>query len=400
MRIVRTNDGNGDNLDRHFRELRNLEMQPSSDLWDKLEYRLDDERERIKHDHWYKALVMLLIPFTVINLLITYDLNVTESRDEYSFQQHSLFSTYDVPNNPNKPGGWGNFLNGVFLPDYNETTPKADLTEIIPLPSAGANYIHIQDEQAFESLAGAVNPGTPSLLERQMLETSATAGDVIKYHSRKIVDDGIASVKGFHIGIEGGINNSWMFYKEHANPTVGSNNSRKFGLTGTYGFSAGYDFPRFGIEAEWLMQSPQTQEFWELRYGKILLGGTVKLEYMHFPVMFKYKFTRIPSHSTKPQVLNLVTGFQYSRLRNMELLEEGLNMGKVSSLISTNELGLLAGLEYDIFLHKNYFLSIGIRASISTDAKAFPFVNSDTGTYNLLVGANASLNFLARRKGR
>ncbi len=394
MRIVRTNDESGNNLDRHFRELRNLETQPSADLWDKLEYRLDDERQRIKHDHWYKVLIMLLVPFTIINLLITYDLNVSEGNNE-NFPLHSQINPNDVPGNLSKPGSWGNFLNGVSFPDYNEMAPKADFAEIIPLPSVGVNYIN-----ASESFAGTVNPGTPSLLERQMLETSATAGDVIKYHSRKIVDDGIASVKGFHIGVEGGLNNSWMFYKENSNPTVGSNNSRKFGLTGTYGFSVGYDFPRFGIEAEWLMQSRQTQDFWELRYGKILLSGTVNIEYMHFPVMFKYKFTRIPSHSTKPQVLNLVTGLQYSRLRNMELLDEGLNMEKVASLINTNELGLLVGLEYDIFLHRNYFLSMGVRASISSDAAAFPYVNSNTGTYNLLVGANASLNFLAKRKER
>jgi hypothetical protein len=48
MRIVRNNDQSGNNLDRHFRELRNLETPPSSDLWDKVEYRLDDDRERIK----------------------------------------------------------------------------------------------------------------------------------------------------------------------------------------------------------------------------------------------------------------------------------------------------------------------------------------------------------------
>lgn len=404
MRIIRNQDESGNKLEKHFRELKNLETEPPGDVWERLEYRLDEERARVKHDHWYKALIVLLVPFTIINILITYDL-----ADYYSGRQSAAgednFRPFqkDTPGSLNKPGGWGNFLKKGFL--FNRSSGTIAQKHTASGDSSMPDFVKVTGMTAEPHIpqpaTEAVSPGLPASLERKMLETSATLQDVTKHHSRKVFSEGAAAVKGFHVGIEGGVNNNWLLHKNNTlHPLIGNRIHRKFDAGVTCGISAGYDFSsRYGVEAEFIFQSPQGQQYRELRYGKIMVNGEVNLEYMQVPVMFKYKWTRVSLRSLNPRVLNLAGGIQYSRLRDAEIVQNGQDIENVRSLFNRDELGLLLGLEYDIFLHQTCFLSMGMRASISTDARAFPYFNSEkTETYNALIGLNASLNYLVKRK--
>lgn len=412
MRIVRNHDEKGNNSDKHFRELRNLETQPSPNLWDKLEYQLDEHRERVKHDHWYKALIALLIPFTVINVLITYDLadydsQVASATKEFNGPQFPDLNEMNLsPGNPENKGGWGNFFDGFFLPQGANATetgnsiaePKVVAPETA-LASAESDFLptSLIGFETTENLAsGALTP-----FERKVLKASVSADDMMKHRSKENAGGKTGSVKGFHFGVEGGINNRWMIHQNSSLYPLSSNRvERKLNLAATYGISAGYDFSnRFGIEAEWILQSRQGQRYYELRYGKIPVHGEVYIEYMHVPVMFKYKWTKVPVRNNYPRVLNLVTGIQYSRLHDMHIVQDGLDLSGVNELFNRNELGLLVGIEYDIFVHRNVYVSVGARASISTDAKAFPYINSEnTQTCNALFGLNASVHYLAKRK--
>jgi hypothetical protein len=68
-------------------------------------------------------------------------------------------------------------------------------------------------------------------------------------------------------------------------------------------------------------------------------------------------------------------------------------------IIPKNELGLALGLEYDIYMTNNTYLTIGARTSVSTDVKSFPYFGpNNLKTLNMLLGVNASLNFQMRPK--
>ncbi len=409
MRIVRNNDESGDSLERHFRELRNLEAMPSDNLWDKVEDRLDEDRERVKHDHWYKALIMLLIPFTLINMLFTYNLgsydSVSEVMDDQALLQRSSPQGNDFPNNPDASGGWGNFFNGGFYPVINEPArgndfekAKESIADAERKSFFARNFNSLKEEETEVAL---IDVASALLIDNKATAMSAVRDDGFRHPSEKAITERIPSMKGFHVGIEGGVNNSWLLHKDNTlHPLIGNMIHRKFDVGASWGISAGYDFSqRFGIEAEWIIKSLQGQTYWENRYNKILINGQVNLQYMHVPVMFKYKWSKIGRHSQYPRALNLVAGVQYSRLRDAEVVQNGLDIDGVKELFNRDEMGLLLGVEYDMFVHRNYFLSLGARASISTDARAFPYFNSKkTETYNVLFGMNASFNFMMRKK--
>jgi len=408
MRIVRNNDENSGNLEKHFRELRNLEIPPSPDLWDKLEDKLEEDKARVKHDHWYKALILLLIPFTVINILVTYELSYPTGERKGSkpdgFTQNILSSKNALSGTRERLGGWGIFFKEGFFSGsafIKDNQVKKDAIsepvkqEISPVHTASFTEA-TEDETSI-----IIQNAPPLIIEKRMAETSVTYNDLLNYHARKMLDESVASVKGLHFGIEGGINNSWMLHKDNSlHPLIGNKIHRKFDMGTTYGFSLGYDFShRYGIEAEFILKSRQGQEYRELRYGKIPVNGEVNLDYLLVPVLFKYKWTKASPRSLNPRVLNLIAGIQYGRLRHAEVVQNGLDLEKVSELFNRDELGLLLGIEYDLFVHPKYFLSMGARASISTDAGAFPYFNSEkTGTYNMLIGMNASFNYLVQKR--
>ncbi|HXH20214.1 MAG TPA: porin family protein [Chitinophagales bacterium] len=398
MRLIRDNDETHDSLERHFRELRNLETPPSSDLWDKVEYKLDEERERVKHDHWYQAIILLLIPVTIINILFTWLPEGNRNKPIDVVNGDALLkriplSGSNFPNDPEFSGAWGFFLKGDFFPRKTSSADNVALAESCVEGIPGASIESEEPPLAIQSQhpSGIQFPGT---------ETKVKFDDVINPLAGKAAER-TSPVKGFHVGLEGGVNNSWLLHKDNTlHPLIGNMIHRKFDFGVSCGISAGYDFSnRWGIEAEWIIKSLQGQTYWENRYNKILINGQVNLEYMHLPVMVKYKWTKAGIRSPNPKVLNLVAGVQYSRLRGAEVVQNGLDIAGVKELFNRDEMGLLLGVEYDMFFHQNYYISLGARASIATDARAFPYFNSEkTETYNVLIGATASFNYLLRKK--
>ncbi len=414
MRVLRNNGDEGNGFDRQFRQkLKNFETTPPSDLWDKVEDGLDEERARVKYDHWYRALVYFLIPLTLINTLVTYELSDYKNYfDNAQLLWEEQYHPFDGSYSPSE--------NSIPLIAHakfsNRQTPQFNCTDNSLLSVTDASNENIIDEKTDDLLFQNVNqvsteihdsesaesvlPDKTIALERILLETSAVADDLVFQRSRSAIEKNITSVKGFHVGFETGLNNSWLLHKDNSlHPLIGNAIHRKFNWGAFYGVSAGYDFShKFGIEAEWIVRSSQGQRYFENRYNKLPIEGDVDLEYMHVPVMFKYKWTKVGSRSLDPRVMNLVTGIMYSRLLDARVTLNDYQIDDVNRLFNQNELGLLLGFEYDFFVNQNYYLTLGARASISTDVKGFPYYQpKDSETYNVLIGINASFNYLMRK---
>ncbi len=419
MRIVRNNEEKGSVFEKHFRELRNSEAEPSADLWERVEYKLDEDRKRVKHDHWYHALLLLLIPLTVVNVYLTYDLKelyvsfFKKGATEQIYNEEIFLGT-NLPSQFNSTGGASIpfLLDHSFMgTDNTEKNALALTNESSVAPKSKSSALKLSAKETFETNSILVqreevesNEITANDLipvERLFLETAATPQDVKFNHSRNTHERKQSAIKGFHVGAEGGLNHSMVLINESKlDPIIGGNIHRKLDLGAYYAVSMGYDFSRkFGMETELIFCSQQGQKYSELRYGKIHIDGEIDLEYMSVPLLFKYKMTKMGGKSLNPRVLNFVAGLQYSRLKEASIQMNSLDLQNATEPFNRDELGIVLGLEYDLFVSPNYFLTLGTRASISSDVHAFPyFVPQASQTYNVLVGVNASFHYLMKRK--
>jgi hypothetical protein len=202
----------------------------------------------------------------------------------------------------------------------------------------------------------------------------------------------LPKVKGFYFGVDASVHQNRLFLKEQAfYPLIDKNVEFTFDWGYSYGFSAGYNFSRkFGIETELILNSVQGMSYSDNLFGKIPREGSIRLSYMSVPVMAKYKWCKVSTLTGQPVSFNLVGGVLYNRLRGVEMKINKTELPSADELFATNELGLLLGLEYDMYVHKNFFFTVGARGSISTDVKT---IGRDANAYNLLLGVNASFNY-------
>jgi len=420
MRRVRSNDESGNNFDRHFRErLRNSEVEPSGNLWDRIGYKLDQEREKIKYNHWYYALLILLVPLAIANIYTNYDLEdyhssllkeskyqrslLSEDASSRSFENSLLPFPADCSYSDNDDHG-ANLSDPLvgditLMPDFNNILFRDDNSILLeiggfkkdPIKSATASI----DEKLTRTEIESLDRKLP--IENMVSRAMDGQEDLIK--------NPLSALKGFHFGFDFGTHRNWfVFRKDVLNPLiVGDVEIQQLRYGTQYGISLGYDFShKFGLEVEGVFRSAQGFKFQESRYnGKLIITGELDLNYMHIPVLFKYKWSKISARTFNPKVLNLLAGIQYSRLKSVDYTSDWSDFEVPDDMFNKNELGVTLGLEYDIFLHKNYYLSIGARGTFLSDAGSFPYFNPNkSGTYNYLVGLNVSINYHVGKKQR
>ncbi len=415
MRIIRNTDEAGESFDRHFKEqLRNHQAAPSANLWDRVESDLDMERERTKHDHWYKAVILFLIPLTITNLFVTYKLNdyplSSLMNSELSILSSLSGNSSEIPS----PQLSGLNINGHEILITNcfdsETVSTGSNEKIFPAASSLllSHFKKEQERPVFTASASAdyLPMQKANSIGKGSISPEITALNLDGYAAR--LRDEMSSVRGFHFGIEGGLNSNWLLLDDKSlSPVILGSSKAKFDWGPSFGFSAGYDFSnKFGVEVEYILKSIQGYRYRENRYGKISIDGEIDLDYMQLPVMFKYKIAHKGIRSAKPRAVNFVTGIQYSRLRKAELSYNNLTLHdegteNINNVFSRDELGLLMGIEYDLYLSSKYFFSFGARASFSSDVNTYTGANKDEPqTYNFLIGVNASFHYLVKPGNR
>ncbi len=197
--------------------------------------------------------------------------------------------------------------------------------------------------------------------------------------------------KGFHIGIISGVQHNWTTRASRNSEIDRSKVEYKFSPGYQAGINIGYDFAdHFGIMAEIKYSDEGTKYFNPVTQRNEHLD----LKYLELPVYLKAKHSKMTAKS-RPIVFNYLLGASYSDLRKVETFVEGEDK-RFGQDYNTSEWGLTAGFDFDLYLSKNFFFTVGTRAGVNGFSKSFPkFKGNDNGnqamTYNL--GVYTRFNF-------
>lgn len=446
MRLIRPSHDADNELDGKFKqELRNMEVTPPPGLWDSMADELDAERDRVKYDHWYYAAVLLLIPLTIINMFFSADVDsyyATMTNGETIGRLYD--GTYRVANEyPSQLAA--SYLNDQYyindplnmpLYNYQETAIYAGTGNVgkvrvhytpyqlwVNGDLGGPTYVagvdktskkrkshrkSAKDDQpsefliALQSTVDAPNtlfasnvdvmPGETFLpLQKETARTNKISGKQIPLKA-----DPLGMMRGFYFGGDVALTSTRVFLGEDAlRPLIGKDIIYDFTGGYQYGISVGYNFShKFAIEAEWIIASKQGQNFVDNLYSKLYIDGVIDLKYTQVPLMLKYKISRLSKLTKRPMALNLVGGVAYSRLQSASITLNEDKIKDATELFSQDQMGLLLAIEYDMYLNRYMFLTMGVRGSFFGDVKYFKTIGQDVPrTYDMVLGVNASLNF-------
>ncbi len=192
--------------------------------------------------------------------------------------------------------------------------------------------------------------------------------------------------KGFHVGIVTGFQNSWIT-KNSRNPEVDRDNTKTLFSPGyQVGLNVGYDFAKhFGLMAEF-KYSDEGVRFHNPEKDRI---EHLDLKYIEIPIFLKAKHS-MQTAKMKPIVFNYLLGVNFSDLRNVNSYAGGVEK-RFAQDYNTSEWGITAGFDFDYYINKSLFITVGTRGSVNGfNNNAFDNEGS-TLSYNL--GIYTRFNF-------
>ncbi|OWY22481.1 hypothetical protein C7N43_08745 [Sphingobacteriales bacterium UPWRP_1] len=275
-------------------------------------------------------------------------------------------------------------------------TVAIDLTKINPaggtkMPS---NTLINSNFAAETKAVQAVEPLPPALA--QTITQNQTAGHNVINAVSVIGKPKKPKTHGLYLGSFYSVHNSWLLNNKALEATKNIDAIHYRFRTGkSYGMNAGIDFSaNWGLQTEWVIKSVQGQALSYRPLESVTNQNTeINLTYTYVPVLLKYKFNRTLKLTGQPAVLNYVAGVQYGTLKSAEI---NLNNPILQeNLLKKSLWGVVAGVDYDVYLTPNYFITLGARASFSTSSGRFTQINMPgNGTANQLVwGLRAGLNY-------
>ncbi len=201
-------------------------------------------------------------------------------------------------------------------------------------------------------------------------------------------------VKGFNIGMKSEFNNTWILVSTPQ--TTFDNPQVNFKINGglAYGLTAGYDFSnKFGIQGEWHMVSQMAQRY-EVSKAYTIQDRYIKLTYMNFPVIAKFKMSRLTALDKNPIVINYIMGLQYGIIRTGDVLAAKSDEMDIRQQINSQQWSVVLGINYDLYLSQHLFFSIGGRTTFGKDIR--PALFSDVASHksrNFTLGLEAGLHY-------
>jgi hypothetical protein len=208
-------------------------------------------------------------------------------------------------------------------------------------------------------------------------------------------------VKGFHIGVKGEFNNTWILVTQPSSITKAQSTQINYKIDAglAYGFLAGYDFNnKFGLQIEYHLVSQIAQRY-EVTSQYTIQDKTtrLKLNYSHIPLLFKFKWHPLKGVEQKPVVMDYMIGVQYGWLKSNDVTAlssttEGGN-SYIKKQVNLTEWDLVGGVNYDIYLNQNFFLSMGGRATYGSNLRNFFNTNSLQKSRNVTIGIEMGLHY-------
>jgi|GEM_PF-6447791 len=170
------------------------------------------------------------------------------------------------------------------------------------------------------------------------------------------------------------------------------------GLGTSYGLAITYDLNRkWAIQTELTLNSKIHQEY-EIYVGEEgMYRATNVLDYIQVPLLIKNKKTIYVAGKNMPLVRHLVMGLRYGQLKSVHLNLSSPSIHAID-LLNKHEAGIILGWEYQLFLNRNYSVSLGARGAMSTAFNHGSEMSATHKPLNLSLGLQTGLHYKFVRK--
>ncbi len=401
---------NKHNIDQLFKSVvEHYELKPSSDIWNRIEEELDQTKTTRTYAQFMRYAALLLVFISVVLFSVPTSKNVIQPQltgfsgsSKTNVVEDVVAFTGDLINGKEKSTSISNqktntntpfetdkvnvFANAT-LPENNSASDFIFYPQDVTDPALFAanrdiferiyNTDDAIDMMGYTNLSGAGFGNAPSGL---LADLDAVAG----YKDY--------TLKGVYFGISGSYNQTSLL--EYENVFKGERPiqpSLKFGTS--KGILFGYNFSnKFGIEGEFIYNATLGQNY-VMSEDEEIVEKSLSLSYDLIPVVAKIKVGRISGVTNLPVILNYTAGIQYGQLREARLPQDKRYEESDEELFKDNDLSVVLGLEYDIFVQDNLMFTLGTRGSISTDVSTHNAPFNGYAKRNFVFGARAALSY-------
>ena len=278
-------------------------------------------------------------------------------------------------------------ISKLLVPKDLKVLPAASVEEFEPVEVL-VEQVSLADLRIQGYPMSSLNPQTPIFSKPDKREGHSS--------ERHFFEQSFPDVAGAHLGPVMRFNNTWIFNQNTHGEFGKSELAYRPDFGYEYGLHVGLDFNEsLGIQMEWISNSVQGQQYEDNLYS----GHTtreVDLVYTKFPLMLKYKKARLSPRTQNLIVRNYVLGMQYAQLQSANITTNEVSEESLQRF-DRNEVSAILGLEYDIFLGKHLFFSIGGRASVGgSDINSLRNRIWNEGyrkSHNILLGLHSGLNY-------
>lgn len=403
---------NKEKIDQLFKGvIERYELRPSSDVWNRIENELNDTQKTPVSIPYlrYAAMLLLFITISVISVPTgNHPFEIASVAEDQPVVSNTFVAATDL--NVATPVVTAevitNSTQSVARPE--EISPIASLNPLkasaIKLNDQEDDFILVPEEYDEVAMADGDNNALISRIFNSDRSIDAMGFDgftseennselTVKSHTPnlKYLD---LDMRGFYFGVSGSYNQtSILDYGNVIKDGRSIQASLKFGAAKSLVF--GYNFSnKFGIQAEYVYNSIQGQNYVTSEDDEII-QKTLSLNYDQIPVTARIKVGKISDITNKPIILNYTAGVQYGILREYRLPQDK-RYESTDNLFKDNDLSLVLGLEYEIYLQDNLNVSIGARGTISNDISLHDATLDDFAKRNFVFGLRAGVNYAFR----
>jgi len=397
---------NNHHIDRIFRSgVHQYELRPSDDVWNRIESELSNSSSSA-HAGWhfarYAAMVMVFFAIALITSPIGRQRAITNTA--YFPVNNSLEQILPVITNAEltRPSADLSSLQAKLESDNTVksivTFAAMDADEVqlkSPIKPAAQETIKLiaqldvsdrslNTTQPVDMLGAGFIDNTSGKGHFELMQTPA--------HKAKYRD---LDMRGMYFGLSGAYNQTSIL--ESGNAFKGTRPiqpSLKFGTA--KGIKMGYNISNtFGIEAEYVYNAVQGQNY-VLSEEDEIVERSLSLSYDLIPIVAKLKVGKISDITNQPIVLNYTAGVQYGILRDARMPQDKRYEESAEELFNHNDVSLVLGLEYDVYVSDNLVLSAGARGTFSNDISTHIEPLNDYAKRNFVFGLRGSVSYVFR----
>ncbi len=410
---------NNNHIDQLFKGvLKNFESRPLNDVWSRIEDRLNNEQTPVSRTRYfqYAAVVFAFLSLCLISVPLTRKANhpnngialelptVTTIQNilnkseqaEVIYPATALEMESDVQHTAPQPklNSERTILVASTIEDQIHPltlTPFArNVEEFIYVPDATAQFNH--QSHSKDPVERIYNLDVPM--------NALTAGEIEERGGYEVLDREIddsklkIELRGMYVGVNGSYNQTTLL--EYGSIFRGERPiqpSLKFGIS--KGITIGYNFNNhFGLQGDYIYNSVQGQNY-ITSDEDVVTEKSLTLNYNQYSLSAKFKQARVSDLTEHPIVANYIVGTQYGVLRDYRLPQEK-RWESTESLFKEYDWSLVLGLEYDVYVQENLFVSFGTRATIGTDISRHNEPLDDYAKRNFVFGVKGGLNYVFR----